>query len=274
MKTKIYAAAVLGLGFLMFGNNAKAQIQDEQNVTITMDLEPVLQLNMNTPNEVNFTFNSIPEYVGGEIKYGATILTVSSTVTWDLYAVGTSTNGSTWDNSVDYGLSGASASTNATTLIPLNALELHQTGANSNGTIAGSCTTSDYSVPFQNTTLTPPATVALGQNNIYVTNSTNPYVTPVEGTDKYIAGGNSTPAVGASTGIVGGSYLTTTSFPSNYYYVIDYRIVPGLPVVFPLAGTDNCTTSTALNVAPASAATFAQPGVYTMDVKYVLIEAQ
>jgi hypothetical protein len=263
MKTKIYAAAILGLGFLMFGNNAKAQIQDEQNVTITMDLEPVLQLNMNTPSEVNFTFNSIPEYIGGEIKYGATILTVSSTVTWDLYAVGTSTDGTNWDNAVDYGITNA---TNATTLIPLTALELHQTGANSNGAVAGSCATSDYSVPFQNSTVLPPS--ALGQNNIYTTNSTNPYVTPVSGTDKYIAGGNAA-AAPAATGIVGGSYLIQATFPSNYYYVIDYRIVPGLPVVFPMAGTDNCTASTAL-VSPA----FAQPGVYTMDVKYVLIEAQ
>jgi hypothetical protein len=265
MKTKIYAAAILGLGFLMFGNNAKAQIQDEQNVTITMDLEPVLQLNMNTPNEVNFTFNSIPEYVGGEIKYGATILTVSSTVTWDLYAVGTSTSGTSWDNAVDYGIS----STNSTTTIPLNALELHQTGPNSNGELIAGCAASDYSLPFQNSTVLPPTVI--GQNNIYITNSTNPYAPlPTPGTNKYIAGGNGAAVAPASTGIVGGSYLTQTTFPSPYYYVIDYRIVPGLPVVFPMAGVDDCATGSTALVSPV----FAQPGVYTMDVKYLLIEAQ
>jgi hypothetical protein len=53
---------------------------------------------------------------------------------------------------------------------------------------------------------------------------------------------------------------------SNYYYSIDYRIVPGLPAVFPNAAS-NAGVTAAL-VAPA----YAQPGVYTMNVKYVLVE--
>jgi hypothetical protein len=271
MKTKIYAAAVLGLGFLMFGNNAKAQIQDEQNVTITMDLQPVLQLNMNTPDEVNFTFNSIGSYIGGEVKYGATILTVSSTVTWDLYAVGTSSAGTAfWDNAVDYGLTTAIG---ATKQIPLDALELHQTGANPNVTANGSCVgVGDYSLPFQNAT-TAPATP--GQNNIYCTNTTNPYVVPTPGTNKYIAGGPGTVGPPATSGgVVGGSYLTQSAAFSNYYYVIDYRIVPGLPVIFPFSGTDQCTPDVNAIGTVGNPGTFAQPGVYTMDVKYVLIEAQ
>jgi len=262
MKTKIYAAAVLGLGFMMFGNYAKAQIQDEQNVTITMDLEPVLQLNMNTPDEINFTFNTIPQYIAGEIHYGGTILTVSSTVNWALYAVGTSSNGTSWDNAVSYGISGA-GNPNASTTLPLNLLELHQYGVNPNlTTYAVGCAVGkgqDYSAAFVPANTAP----VMGQNNIYV--GATAYTAPAA-TDKYIAGGNPTLA---GSGVVGGSYLTQTLVSAGYYYVIDYRIVPGLPVVFPFAAVDDCSASTAL-VSPQ----FAQPGVYTMDVKYVLIEAQ
>ncbi|MGP8216180.1 MAG: hypothetical protein ACLQQ4_11485 [Bacteroidia bacterium] len=270
MKTKIYAAAVLGLGFLMFGNYAKAQIQDEQNVTITMDLEPVLQLNMNTPDEVDFTFDNIPSYLSGEIKYGATILTVSSTVSWQLYAAGIS-QGSVaagdWDNPVNYGIINATSGTNK---IPLDALELHQYPADPTTTgltPAAGCAPGDYSNPFQAITAGPPATVAVpGLNNIFVPAA--PYTLP-KATDKMIAGGDPNTT---GNGMVGGTYLATTNTSvatSGFYYVIDYRIVPGLPVIFPAAGVDDCSAASSL-VSPA----FADPGYYTMDVKYLLIEAQ
>ena len=39
-----------------------AQLQDEKNVTITMDLQPILQLNMTTADQVNFVFDDIASY--------------------------------------------------------------------------------------------------------------------------------------------------------------------------------------------------------------------
>lgn len=276
MKKKIYAAAVVGLGLMMFGNKAQAQIQDEQNVTVTMDLQPVLQLNMNTPDEVDFTFDNIASYMGGEIKYGATILTVSSTVNWQLYAAGIS-QGSVaagdWDNPVQWGVLSASASKD----IPLNALELHQFPANTVTTGLTACGAADYSLPFQSVL----ANVGLGtagQNNIYVPPAAGNAYTLPSALDKMIAGGDpNTPG----DGMTGGSYLSTTNpyvtppvgnlngqtVASPFYYIIDYRIVPGLPVTFPLAASDQCTGLTPVTG-------FAQPGYYTMDVKYLLIEAQ
>lgn len=277
MKTKIYAAAVLGLGLLMCGNSAKAQIQDEQNVTVTMDMQPVLQLFMTTSNQVNFTFNTIESYMGGEIQYGATILKVSSSVNWDLYAVGTSTGGTYWDNQIIYGGLGANASTN----IPLDVLELHQYPADYTNvpftSAAAGCTTGDYSVAFA-----PVSSVVPGQNNIY-TNS-NPYSAPGVA-DKYIAGGKGTGTTALTTGPaqnVGGSYLTASAIntlagSSNYYYVLDYRILPGLPVTFPTDANDDCTAdnnSIGNPLGGNSAFTYYQPGVYTMDVKYVLLQDQ
>jgi hypothetical protein len=267
MRTKIYAAAIIGVGMLMFGNNANAQIQDEQNVTITMDLQPVLQLNMNTPDEVDFTFDNIGSYMGGEIKYGATTLTVSSTVGWELYAAGISqgsVGAAFWDNPVNYGLLPAGNEVNT---IPLDALELHQYPANSNVSgLVGGCGTPDYSLSFQQIVGNAGVAGQQGRNTIFC--PATPYALPVA-TDKMIAGG--VPG-GVGSGMVGGSYLSTSNqvvATSGFFYVIDYRIVPGLPVIFPLACSDDCLTPNAL-VSPQ----YAAPGYYTMNVKYLLIQAQ
>ena len=89
----------------VFGT-ANAQLIDEKDVTVTMDLQPVLQLDMTTANQLEFVFDDINEYYAGITNYAATILKVSSTVSWDLYAVGRS-SGSTaagfWDQQIDYG---------------------------------------------------------------------------------------------------------------------------------------------------------------------------
>ena len=79
----------------VFGT-ANAQLIDEKDVTVTMDLQPVLQLDMTTANQLEFVFDDINEYYAGITNYAATILKVSSTVSWDLYAVGRS-SGSTAD---------------------------------------------------------------------------------------------------------------------------------------------------------------------------------
>ena len=255
-QTKKIAAALVSA---LFAIPAFAQLQDEKNVTITMDLQPILQLNMTTADQVNFVFDDIGSYYGGIIKYGATTLKVSSSVTWDLYAVGTSTNGTSWDQQVKYG---AAANPNAISSLPLSALELHQRGANNYDANATGAQT-DYSAQFS-----PAQTAAVGVNSIYV--NANPYIAPTAA-DKYIQGHKGT--VAAQDGAPGGSYLTATTSAgsgniSDYMFIIDYRILPGLPAVFPNAG-DNAGTSQSL-----TAGQYAQPGVYSMNVKYVLLEDQ
>lgn len=264
MKKFILSASVVAAMFA--ATNAKAQLVDEQNVTVTMDLQPILQLGMNGSQNIDFVFDQISEYVGGITQYGATNLNVSSTVSWDLYAAGFSSNAAggtlTWDNQVVYG---GDTDPNSTTALPLTLLELHQDKANPNG--GGGGFDEDYSTAFQS------GTTSIGANNVYAT--ATPYVRP-SSTSKYIVGGNSTADFQQ-----GGTYLVGPSsavgFSSLYSYTIDYRIVPGLPAVFPRASSaaidgGNTGTSGALNQPAANSAIYAQPGVYTMNVKYVLME--
>jgi hypothetical protein len=267
MKKILFSAAVIAA--MGIASNAKAQLIDESNVTITMDLQPILQLKMNGPQNIDFVFDQISEYAGGITQYGATNLSVSSTVNWDLYAVGyasntTATNngGSSWDQQVVYG---ASTDPNAEDNLPISLLELHQDKVNANATTAAGYKP-DYSTPFAlaGVVTTP------GTNNIYASPiGTSPYTRPTIN-DKYIAGHFATTAGDYMTG---GSYLIGASAGalSNFYYSIDYRIVPGLPATFPNAATNAA--------APASEALdfgfvghYAQAGVYTMNVKYVLME--
>jgi len=264
MKKVILSAAVLAS--LAFSNNAKAQLVDEQNVTVTMDLQPILQLGMNGSSNVDFVFDQIPEYIAGITQYGATQLMVTSTVNWDLYAVGFSSNaGATgsWDQQLVYG---AGTDANAIDVLPLTALELHQdkTAANQVGaTPAGG----DYSAAFV-------AAVSIGDNNVYC--SATPYIAPAA-TAKYIAG-HATNAIF----MTGGTYLVisnaTVGAASDFYYSMDYRIIPGLPAVFPNAsdftgaqadGGNNATVQSQIDPV---AGEYAQSGVYTMNVKYVLME--
>jgi hypothetical protein len=256
MKKSIYAIAFAGALFCT--TNSFAQLIDEKNVTVTMDLQPILQLNMNTSDQISFVFDDMSDYYGGITKYGATLLTVSSTVNWDLYAVGTSTNGLFWDNPMTYG---AGTDPNAVRQLPLELLELHQNTANA-GAAGATGAEVDYSTAFQST-----ATLVQGQNNIYA--STTPYIAPGVG-EKYIQGHSL-----ATDFATGGSYLTNVGGGVNtsiYYYTIDYRIIPGLPAIFPAAG-DNAGTGLDL-VTVNGLGSYAQPGVYTMNVKYVLLENQ
>jgi len=263
MKKFILSASVVAAMFA--ATNAKAQLVDEQNVTVTMDLQPILQLGMNGTQNVDFVFDQISEYVGGITQYGATNLNVSSTVSWDLYAAGFSSQAAggnlLWDNQVVYG---GDTDPNSVTTLPLTLLELHQDKGNPNG--GGGGVDEDYNTAFQS------GTTSIGANNVFATST--PYTRPASAA-KYIAGGNST-----SDFVAGGTYLVGASnsvgFSSNFSYTIDYRIIPGLPAVFPRASSATATdggnnsTSAALNAT--NTALYAQPGVYTMNVKYVLME--
>jgi len=254
---------VLGAMLLLgTASTMNAQLIDEKDVTVTMDLQPVLQLDMTTPDQIEFVFDEINEYYAGITKYGATVLRVSSTVSWDLYAVGrsTGTNGAEfWDQQLDYG----NNNPNAVPDLPLSLLELRQSQAN-NGAAAATGTFPDYNQAFSPTT-TPSA-----GNSLYVNAGTN---TPPTANDKYIGGHSGTSGVVGDDFLPGGSYLTQTGITSDYYYVLDYRIVPGLPAVFPMAAdADGATFEDIVTVNGAGA--YAEPGVYTMYVQYILLEDQ
>lgn len=241
---KLFLASLLST---VFFSTSFAQLQDEKDVTMTMDLQPILQLNMSTADQFEFVFDDISDYYAGVTKYAATVLKISSTVTWDLYAVGNSSNVAAgfWDQQVQYGSATGAGIDN----LPLDLLELRQNQPNPATATAGN----DYSAPFA-----PAQTLVAGQNNIY----TSAALTAPTAADKYIAGDFGTTAAGTD-GVAGGSYLMQgAAISSDYYYTIDYRILPGLPAVFPTSLT------------PLAAGTYAQPGVYTMYVQYILLEDQ
>lgn len=296
MKTNHLKKALLVLGTVFAYNASYAQLQEEKNVTITMDLQPILQLKMEGPDQLDFTFDEINEYYSGIVKYGATVLKVSSTVSFDLWAAGLSQGQQgnlRWDNPVEY-----ASATGATDNLPLTALELRQFPANPSAAAACATTvaaSSDYSAFFQPITSAATSTMTAGNNSIYCPVPTAPYTSPtstsVVGTsEKYIAGGSGT-AAGCS--VAGGSYiLNSNANTSSYRYVLDYRILPNLPVTFPAhfatavvgppANPSNAVNSTAPYMVAADAATtlagdgstYAQPGVYTMYVKYILAQDQ
>jgi len=237
-------------------SKSSAQVVDEKSVSINMDLQPILKLDMSGQDNIDFTFDNISSYVAGITKYNATILRVSASVNWDLYAVAQSTtSGSAYmDNQVKYSTSNDPL---ALSNVPLDVLEIHQQQVNTSGS-------TDYSQPFQNLNNNGSAVTA-GQNNVFtiVGAPDGPYVTNSFVNAKFINGG-ATDAEFEK----GGSYLTTARGAANTYeFNLDYRIAPGLPVVFPTSET----TSTEGWVA---AGNYAMPGMYTMEVKYVLIENQ
>ena len=228
-----------------------------------MDLQPVLQLDMTTANQLEFVFDDINEYYAGITNYAATILKVSSTVSWDLYAVGRS-SGSTaagfWDQQIDYG----NDNTNAIDQLPLSLLELRQSQPN-NGDDSATGPFSDYSDSFS-------ANSTVSAANSLFTNSDGSITAPTVA-DKYIAGHAGT---GIGDFMPGGSYMTqngTTSTTSDYYYAMDYRILPGLPAIFPNAASADGVTAQDI-VTSNAAGKYAEPGVYTMYVQYVLLEDQ
>ena len=300
-------ASLLFVGAIIFGS-ANAQVLSEQNVTINMDLQPVLQLSIEGPEQIDFNFTEIDQYYAGIIKNGANVLKVSSSVSFDLWAAGLSQGNVAslcMDQLIDY-QGGGTAGINT---IPVTALELHQFPANplvtaNTATCDGTTALtneSDYSQAFaiiDAATNAPSA--GAGNNAIYAPAAATPYIAPqmtgvATAEEKYIAGGDGT----SSCSVVGGSFLTNTmgyndgagppsaagtGLPSTagYYFVMDYRIVPGLPAMFPMHVALNNANSTASSLTGAATAAgtlatagnYAAPGVYSMSVKYILAEDQ
>lgn len=245
--------------FLIFALSAFGQLKSEADVTLTMDMQPILQLLNQSPSQLSFSFNSIQDYQAGVTLYGATTLKVNATVNWDLYVLGTSSGNvgpAYWDQQIKYGQN----ATNAVNKIPLSALEVRQSTPNQHaGAAVG--VYADYSSPF------PSLSTPSGSNSIY----TSPAGLPPGPMHKYIAGHSG--STGSNDGVAGGSYLTAGNVRSDFYYVMDYRIVPGLPAIFPMAfdPTGNVAENITAQNGPG---TYAQPGIYTMNVEYILVEDQ
>ena len=284
------------------------QLVDEKNVTLTMELQPVLQLNLQGSDQIDFVFDDIYDYVGGITKYGATVLKVSSSVSFDLWATGLSTTADfLWDNPIEYG----TVAGTAVDEIPTTAVELHQFPPNPTVTAAPTCgvvaitNTSDYSAGFTPATFSAPfgaPTIVLpilvtANNTLYTTPNTTPYLAPADGAlainaEKYIAGGS---GLVAGCQVTGGTYLAVSGVPTianaGYYFTLDYRILPGLPAVFPASNASATDAAQVANAIAAAESTgqadavtslgdvgtnfdYAAPGVYTMYVKYILVQDQ
>ncbi|MBN8704034.1 MAG: hypothetical protein J0M08_13280 [Bacteroidetes bacterium] len=261
---------------------SSAQLNSAHEVVVTIDVQPFLQLKMEGPEQLDFTFGQIQDYYAGITKYGVTVLKVSATVSWDLWAAGLS-NGSVgnflWDNPAQY-----QVATDAFNTVPITALELHQTPENPSialGCLSTVAQSSDYSRPFQMRT---GINTISSNNTVYAPSPGAPYTSPTSAaamgaSEKYIAGGTGT---GGNCQVAGGSYILQATTSSSYYYSIDYRIIPGLPVVFPAHDDATTVNSAAAYVTNADAATnfidnpteYAQPGIYTMYVKYILAQDQ
>ena len=208
---------------------------------LRIEILPVLEMNINTASLLDFSFTTIPSYVGGQTQYGATSLSASSTVQFDLIAIGTSSdfenNGNAfWDVMGEYTAQGNNQ-------IPLEVLELHQIPANPTGAI-------DYSSAFAS----PPA----GANDITIGSQGGNLINiPVTSTVRTIAGNLG--VIGAGNSIDPGSYLPISGAlysPADYKYKIDYRLLPMLPPTFNRA------------IAPV------RSGIYRMEVRYIITEDQ
>ncbi len=259
---KNFSKLLSAVALFGFASTASAQLVDQKDVSITLDMQPVLELEMTTPNQIEFVFDDITEYQAGITNYGATILKVSASVNWDLYAVGRSQTGNRfWDQQVSYG-----ATSNSVNQLPLSLLELRQSRANPrDGNATGGAT--DYSAAFS------PNGSQSFDNSLFV--NADGGATPPSVTDKYIAGHS---GVTADDSMTAGTYLNNSGVASDFYYVMDYRILPGLPAVFPNASESTTTTATSealdeVGTTP-NANAYAEGGVYTMYVQYVLLEDQ
>ena len=267
-------ANVLFFGIITMGN---AQQTSQAGVGIVLEMKPVLQLDITTPEQINFVFNNKNEYAKGITKKSATILKVTSTVKWDLYAVGRSTgkspNGKTfWDQEKSYG-----STVNSVADLPLSLLEIKQSQINmaTEGSLA---TYPDYSANFS----TPFRSSA--SNSLYVAEDGS--ISPPNKSGKYIAGQSSSSNGEKNDYMAGGSYASNHKTAANFYYEIDYRILPGYPAIFPNAYSADATVAENI-VANANSNTvlaggaagngnksFAEPGEYRMYVQYVLLEDQ
>lgn len=278
MKTFVKTTLLIAL---LFATSLQAQKKNvngtSTGVSMVLDMQPILQMDMVAPEQVNFVFDEKGKYYSGITKNAATVIKVTSSVSWDLYAVGrsngTSPNGNTfWDQVESYG-----TSVNSVADIPMSLLELRQNNPNS-GVHHENATYADYSQDFSE------GFRPYAGNSLYVSSNGTP--TPPTKYGKYLAGHSGNTSDITNGFMPAGSYSSSYSKSSNFEFVIDYRILPGFPAIFPNAFNEDA--SIAQNIVSATNAntvlvggaagngnkSYAEPGYYTMTVQYVLLEDQ
>ncbi len=214
--------------------NAQKSLFAQEYVSVTMDLQGILELKMTTDPHVDFIFNTIQKYQSGIIKYNATKLNVTATVPWDLYVQPSSEY---WNQQSLY-----SASGNATSILPSEVLEIQSAVSN-------------------------PTPEALTLNNFigltsqHGTNISG--LTPTAST-QFLAGGYNSDRT--SYRQVGSSAAALTS--NGNQFIIHYRIKPGVPVNFPnLSGQYPALAAQLQSSHPSI-----QPGYYSIEIVYTLVE--
>lgn len=121
----------------------------------------------------------------------------------------------------------------------------------------------DYSTPVTT------STVYYGVKKINLNNGT---LTSPTFADKFVTGLSGTSASGDDT-MPNGSYLTAGGYTSNYFYGIDFRLLPGLPAIFHNAYNADAVNAEDL-VTVNGTNSYAEPGVYSLYVQYVLVKNQ
>ena len=226
--TAIYIGGILMPGI----TRAQKPLSDQDYVSVTMDLQGILDLTMSTEPQVDFVFNSIQKYQVGITKYNATRLEVTATVPWDLFA---QPGSEYWTQEIQYG-----NSTHGQAQLPSEILQLEAIQPNN----------SPASLNFNN---------FIGLSSNAGTNLAGS--TPSKST-QFLAGAAET---GANFRYAPGSAEST---PLTNKFLVHYRIRPGLPSVFP----DLSSQYPAVASKTFFGETFAQPGFYRMEVVYTLSE--
>ena len=249
------------LEFVFYNDNTSGII-DIAALEIVVEVLPILQLNINSPSEIDFSFQDIKDYYSGKIASGATSLEVSSNMHWDLFPVGTSSthiNDPTkwfWDNIAQYSNFGSSP-----TEIPLSALQIQQFPPNPTISSPIPGDRLDYSSAFVS-----PMTADDTLSNILVASAYSALtgqLSDAGSKQRAIAGSiNIDFVTNDNCGMPPGSYFlaTTASEKEIYRYSISYRIVPGIPTFF--VGSKPALSEEAT------------PGVSSMEVRYILREDQ
>ena len=220
---KTFLKFMLIISVFNYSNECNSQNSERESVTVMLDLKPILQLEISSQDQIDFVFDKEKQYHDGIVKNAATTIKITSTVKWDLYAIGRTkeknSNGKTYWYQENINDTNIKSINN----IPLNLLEIKQHTPN-NGINHKQGLYKDYSQDFSI------ANNLNGGNNIYVSKDGSLSSPSIR--DKYIAG-----HAGSSSDIKNGymnpgSYSSKENIINNFEYILDYRILPNIPVLF------------------------------------------